>query len=666
MPVFLVLSLLCAPAARAQDAAAKELARVQSAEQRLRARAVAHSRAAREKARALEIAEAAARRAQSVPDSAESRNRAAERAAADARDELKEARERAADTRKDFVGSGRGYLAAEDRYLKATGEYYNEWQYDRVSALLNRPPRKGEELPDFGTAPLPGGPPDPASPGPDAPPPPDAVPPDPGEDDGPADDAPPLDVVLADALAMNFRPAAPVAGRRGAATAPPAAHNEDPVARSAPSDGAPTMGLDRAILLSRPFDGADAAAPRRPTVSAQDGPRAALVRAEEALARNPKDAKAWEAKAAALNALRRFDEAEEAAERAVRLDPGNPKGYRALAWAQLHNGKPDAALANATRMIFLDPDNAEGYLLRAFAYEMKGERAKMLADLERAAARNPKYANHLARARAGLRLFDPDSPETAGLFEALPPPPRQRSNALAWLGAFLLGSAGLFAAARAVPAILAGTRNAAPPPPAADGALLAEKYRLGRVLGPGGPDPVREAFDTTLERVVAVKEVSAQDPALRARCLERARAAAGVRHPNIAEIYEVLDLPAGLRLVFEWAPGKTAAQLLREKGRLSLDEAKALLAPVCEALAAAHGRGVVHGGLKPRNLMVSADGGVKLLDLGVARDGPATPAADVDALAACLGELAPGPAVAALVANHPSDASAFKAALLAL
>lgn len=666
----LVLLLLGAPAARAQDAAAKELARVQSADQRLRARAVDHSRAARERARAVEIAAAAARRAEAVPDSAERRNAAAEKAADAARRDLREARKSADGTRKNFIGSAKGYLKAEEAYHAATGEYYNEWEYDHVSRLLNRPPRKDQEMPVYGGDPPPGGPPTPAPPWQDAPPPPGDAPPDPGPGGGgpPVDDPPALDVVLADALAMNVRTAAPAAVRPGSTPAAPA-ETDGPGrdARGASSDGAPALELDRAILLSQPSGGA--ATPHRPATSPQDAPRAGLAQAEEALRRNPRDAKAWTAKAEALNALRRFDEAEKAAEQAVRLDPTNPKGYRALAWAQLHTGKPDAALANATRMIFLDPDNADGYLLRAFAYEMKGDRAKMLADLERAAARNPKYKNHLARARAGLRLFDPNSPDSDDLFEALPAPAREPSHGLAWFGVFLVGLAGLFVASRAVPALLARVRTAVPPPPAGDGGLLAGKYRLERVQGSGRADPVREAFDTTLERTVAVKEVSTQDPARRSLALERARAAALVRHPNIAEIYEVLDLPPRPHLVFEWAPGKTAAQLLREKGRLSLDEAKALLGPVCDAVAFAHAAGVAHGGLRPGNVMVCADGRVKLLDLGVARDGSPTPADDVRALAACLHELlsgAPPLRTRPPALSDAADALAFKAALLAL
>ncbi|TBR25393.1 hypothetical protein EPO15_02270 [bacterium] len=653
MPAFLIALLLFAGPARAADDAAAELARVQAADLRLRARAVDHSKAAKARSRAAEKATAADKRADAIPDSAEAKNAAAELAAAQARRELRKARGKADTTRKNFVGAGRGYIAAEDAYHAETGEYYNVWEYDRVLALLHRPPRQDAEVPDVGGGPEPLPPETP--PGTQTPPP----PPDGGNDPGggdpgtPGDPSPPEDV-LAQALAFNFHPGGAAAPARGPAPELTPAGADG--SRAAAPDASAALSLDKGILLSHPAGGS--AAPPRAAAEPEraDGPRGALARAEDALRRNPRDGKAWAAKAAALNKLHRYKEAEEAAALAVRLDPGNAKAYRDLAWAQLHNGKADEALANATRMIFLDPENPEGYLLRAFAYEMKGDRARMLADLQRAAAIDPRYANHLARARAGLRLFDPNAPDTDSLLGALPPLPQPPSNALTWVGVLLVAAASLIGAALAV-----RTRLARPRPPAAapsaDAGLLGGKYRLGAAKG-----RVREAFDVTLERSVAVLEVAA-DPAARESRLAAARAASAVRHPNIAELYEVLEEPAGLALVFEWAPGKTLAETLAER-RLTLAEAKAVLGPVCEALAYAHERGVAHGAVGPADITVSGDGRVKLVGLGA---GAATPADDLAGLAACLRQmLAPSVAAEGLLSSPPADARAFLAALLAL
>ncbi|TPW18531.1 MAG: serine/threonine protein kinase, bacterial, partial [Elusimicrobia bacterium] len=384
--------------------------------------------------------------------------------------------------------------------------------------------------------------------------------------------------------------------------------------RAAPPPDA--LRVDKAILLSQqPAGGQKNPASSRflsagaERLSAGD-PANALAAAEAALKEDPRNAKAWGLKAAALNQMRRFGEAELAAKKATELDRGNTQAFRDLAWAQLHNGKADEAEASANQMIFLDPENPEGYLLRAFAHEMRGDRAKMLADLERAAARDPKYLNHLAHARAGHRLFDPQSPDTDGLLNALAPPPPPKSNALIWLGVALLGAAGLGGLGRFLHPMLAGLLNrrrtgpgvrdpsahstvpnpSRPAQPAEEG-LLADKYRLRRVAGRGGMSQVWEALDTTLERVVAVKEMApelAADPALRVLYAKEARTIATLRHPNIVEIYEILDLPPHLYLVFEWVSGKTVAQVLIEKKRLPLDSVKAVMAPVCEALAFAH------------------------------------------------------------------------------
>lgn len=414
---------------------------------------------------------------------------------------------------------------------------------------------------------------------------------------------------------------------------------------------------DKAILLSGGQTGDMRGAAGRRLLSAagdslSDGdPRGALRAAEAALKEDPRNAKAWTMKAAALNKLGRYGDAESAAQRAVQLDRGNFKGYRELTWAQLHNGKADAAEASATQMVILEPDNPEGYLMRAFAYELKNDRERMLADLQRAAALDPRFANHLARAKAGIRLFDPSASDNENLLSGLSAPPVKRANPLTLLGAVFLALAASAAAARAlVPAVQRWRRNsaAAAPKPAAGPApvaaarlqpvesdgLLAGRYRLKRVAGRGGMGIVWEGMDVSLRRQVALKEMApelAGDPALRELYIKEARTIATLHHPNIVEIFEILDLKPQLYLVFEWVSGKTLAHVLAEKRTVPLDAARAVLAPVCEALAFAHEHGVVHRDLKPGNVMVSADAHVKLMDFGVARASGAVAASAVPA-----------------------------------
>lgn len=400
---------------------------------------------------------------------------------------------------------------------------------------------------------------------------------------------------------------------------------------------------ETALLLRKPSLDNDKAASRRFVSAGKDrldlgDAEEALRAADEAIKADPSNPAGWTLRAQALNKLRRFEEAERAAQRAVDLDPNNAGAYRALVWAQLHNGKGEEAAQNATRLIRLEPDNAEAYLLRAFAYEMNGDRARMLADLERAAALDPRFANHLARARAGYRLFDPESADTESLLQALPPlPSAGGSSSVIWVGALILLGGAALTAWRAVPVLLpalkerlarrrtvgTGKAAAAPakPEPAVDG-LLAGKYSLERIAGRGGMGRVWRALDTSLERRVAVKEMApelASMPELKALYLKEARALAAIRHPNVVEIYEVLDLPPQVYLIIEWVSGKTLQQILAEKQRLPLDMVKAVITPVCDALAFAHSQGLVHRDLKPSNIMATTDGAVKLMDFGIAR-----------------------------------------------
>ncbi|PJA15512.1 MAG: hypothetical protein CO113_11480 [Elusimicrobia bacterium CG_4_9_14_3_um_filter_62_55] len=366
----------------------------------------------------------------------------------------------------------------------------------------------------------------------------------------------------------------------------------------------------------------------------------ALAAAERAIARNPRDPTGYLFKSQALNKLRRFDEAEIAAKRALELDPENEKAYKSLIWAQLHNGKPDEALSNAGRLIRIQPDNAEAFLLRAFANELLGNREAMLRDLERAAALDPKYRGHLAKARRGKRLFDPSAEDSEQLLEAIAyeeAPKRRSSWPLVAIGLAIMiaGAAGpalSWLQGRQRSTVGVGTRTSTleferrTARDAAEPELLAGKYRLDQLIGRGGMGKVWKAFDTTLDRPVAVKEMVALDDEDERKALyqlyqKEARTLAALRHPGIVDIYEVVEHQDSIFLIFEWVDGKTVHQILAEEHKLPLHRVVAILEPVCQALSFAHEQGVVHRDLKPANIMVTRDGVVKLMDFGIARAG---------------------------------------------
>jgi serine/threonine-protein kinase len=157
-------------------------------------------------------------------------------------------------------------------------------------------------------------------------------------------------------------------------------------------------------------------------------------------------------------------------------------------------------------------------------------------------------------------------------------------------------------------------------------ATIAGRYELSSRLGFGGMSTVHLAFDRRLEREVAVKllaEHLADDPAFVSRFRREALAAARLVHPNIVQVFDFgLDEAASRHfIVMEYIRGQSGAELLRDRGRLSLPEALTMLNHACRGLEHAHRHGVVHRDVKPGNLMRSEEGLTKLADFGIAKAG---------------------------------------------
>jgi serine/threonine protein kinase len=154
-----------------------------------------------------------------------------------------------------------------------------------------------------------------------------------------------------------------------------------------------------------------------------------------------------------------------------------------------------------------------------------------------------------------------------------------------------------------------------------DAPLLAERYRVGEQLGAGGMGTVFAGRDLRLDRAVAIKLLRpelARDPALRRRFEREARSAARVSHHNAVAVYDTGE-DARLRtfIVMELLSGRTLAHELAEG---SMDEARlrAVADGVLAALGAAHAEGIVHRDVKPANILLADDGGVKVGDFGIA------------------------------------------------
>ena len=134
-------------------------------------------------------------------------------------------------------------------------------------------------------------------------------------------------------------------------------------------------------------------------------------------------------------------------------------------------------------------------------------------------------------------------------------------------------------------------------------------YDVTAHLGSGGMGEVYEATDTVLGRIVAIKvlrEPFARDAERSARFEREARLLAALNHPNIAAIYGFEQSDRGHFVVMELVPGETLAQRIT-RGALPLDEALPIARQICEALEAAHEKGLVHRDLKPANIKILPD-----------------------------------------------------------
>ena len=154
------------------------------------------------------------------------------------------------------------------------------------------------------------------------------------------------------------------------------------------------------------------------------------------------------------------------------------------------------------------------------------------------------------------------------------------------------------------------------------GRTLGGRYRVEGELGRGGMAKVYRGTDSVLGRPVAVKVLSPQyagDANFVTRFRREAQAAARLNHPNLVQVYDTGSDDGVHYIVMEYVEAKTLADYLAGGGRIMPDRAVELAEAVSDALAVAHGQGVIHRDIKPANIMVTRDGQVKVTDFGIAR-----------------------------------------------
>jgi serine/threonine protein kinase len=153
--------------------------------------------------------------------------------------------------------------------------------------------------------------------------------------------------------------------------------------------------------------------------------------------------------------------------------------------------------------------------------------------------------------------------------------------------------------------------------------LLAERYRLLDKVGEGGAAEVFRARDQRLDRVVAIKILRRQfvnEQAARTRFLNEARAAAGLAHPNIVDVYDFGQTPDGsMFIAMQFVEGQNLKDMLQRRGRMTAAESVSIVTQVCAALSAAHARGLIHRDVKPQNILVDRKGHARLGDFGIVK-----------------------------------------------
>ena len=152
--------------------------------------------------------------------------------------------------------------------------------------------------------------------------------------------------------------------------------------------------------------------------------------------------------------------------------------------------------------------------------------------------------------------------------------------------------------------------------------MIAGRYTLEREIGRGGAGIVHLARDEVLGRLVAIKRIGLLPGTTGhdiARAEREARLAAGINHPHVVSIFDLVKDEDCYWLVMEHVEGRTLAELIKADGPLPHTRAAGILAQAADALVQAHKAGIVHRDVKPSNIMVNDDNHAKLGDFGIAR-----------------------------------------------
>ena len=153
------------------------------------------------------------------------------------------------------------------------------------------------------------------------------------------------------------------------------------------------------------------------------------------------------------------------------------------------------------------------------------------------------------------------------------------------------------------------------------GQKINDRYEIIKSIGEGGMANVYLAYDTILDRRVAVKVLRgdlSNDEKFVRRFQREALSASSLSHPNIVEMYDVGEDNGIYYIIMEYIEGKTLKQLIKKRGALTLSEAIDIMLQITDGISEAHNSYIIHRDLKPQNIMIKDDGSIKITDFGIA------------------------------------------------
>jgi len=358
-----------------------------------------------------------------------------------------------------------------------------------------------------------------------------------------------------------------------------------------------------------------------------------------AIKKDPANHEAYLERANAYNFLGRYDDSVRDSGFVIERDPSNLQAFNMRAWALNRKGQARDAETDASRAIGINPAYADAWFNRALAYEKQGNYKRMLEDFKQAAALSGAYSSRYqdAVAQYGMRVpgFNGSAAgrnETSAAGRGAQPgegrAPLKRFLILLFftLTGGALVAAGLVHIMSSRPEESPGGARITHPdvlsPSVFYEGVATGKYRIERKLGEGAMGIVYEATDQSLGRKVAIKKMGEEikvNEREKQRFLDEARTVALLHHPGIVEIYTIFEEDDNIYLVFEHVDGLTLDRVLDAEARLPFDRALQMFGETAGALAYAHSKNVVHRDLKLSNIMLSAEGNIKVMDFGLAR-----------------------------------------------